>query len=67
MVMVATFPCMRYFPFTSPVDGTGTWFTYAVMQIFFGGFSGLDKPMNVDTSKVRLDKPMNTDTSKVRS
>jgi hypothetical protein len=23
----------------------GMWFTYAVMQIFFGGFSGLDKPV----------------------
>ena len=22
----------------------GMWFTYAVMQIFFGGFSGLDNP-----------------------
>jgi hypothetical protein len=25
------------------------WFTYAVMQIFFGGFSGLDKPSEVDS------------------
>jgi hypothetical protein len=30
----------------------GTWFTYAVMQIFFGGFSGLDsKPVVVDMNK----------------
>ena len=29
----------------------GTWFTYAVMQIFFGGFSGLDKPDGVDINK----------------
>jgi len=31
----------------------GTWFTYAVMQIFFGGFSGFEKPAGLDNSKVQ--------------
>ena len=50
--MVITISGLRYrrHP-TTEVLTVGTWFTYAVMQIFFGGFSGLDKPATTSTSK----------------
>jgi len=39
-------------PFTrASGNRIGTWFTYALMQIFFGGFSALDKPLHVEGAK----------------
>jgi hypothetical protein len=46
MVMAITISRLRYFPRPRSHADLGTWFTYAVMQIFFGGFSGLEsKPV----------------------
>jgi len=54
VVVALTVPCVRY----APPEGwrltacLGTWFTYAVMQIFFGGFSGLENRVGaVDINK----------------
>ena len=54
--MVVAIRCMRYFfylllNFSHAI--LGTWFTYAVMQIFFGGFSGLEKPAGLDNRRVQ--------------
>ena len=60
--MALTFTRLRYVPFCAVEENgwgltwVGTWFTYAVMQIFFGGFNGLENRVGaVDINKAAGD------------
>jgi hypothetical protein len=40
--------------FPSTLTDSGMWFTYALMQIFFGGFGTLDKPKEPEVDPVEV-------------